>query len=127
MNLKSPLGKARGLGSAKEGSKHWWHQRITAIALVFLSLWFVISLITLTGAGYGEVYSWLSRPDSSILAILTILFSFYHLKLGIQVIAEDYIHTEWKKLFVIILTDFGCIVIALTSVLSVLLVSIGGQ
>ena len=126
MNLRSPLGRARGLGSAKEGVKHWWHQRVTAIALVFLSTWFVISLLVLTGASYDEARSWLSNPLVTGLCLMTIVFTFYHLKLGIQVVVEDYIHREWMKLGLLVFTDFACIVVGLASTLAVLLVAFGG-
>ena len=123
MNLRSPLGQVRGLGSAKEGTVHWWHQRVTAIALIFLSVWFVVSLIFLTGASYEEAHAWIANPIVTGASLLLIVFTFYHMKLGIQVVAEDYVHREWLKIAVIIFTDFACIVIGLASVLAILLVA----
>ena len=97
MNLRTPLARARGLGSAKEGSHHWWHQRLTAIALVPLSLWFIFSLISMVGADYMTVVYWLRLPFVSVLLILFIVFLFYHTVLGLQVVIEDYIDSEWQK------------------------------
>lgn len=100
--IKSPLARARGLGSIKEGADHWLGQRITAIANIPLVLWFVYSIITLKGASYAEFTGWLSHPINAILMILLILSVFYHARLGSQVITEDYIHNEGFKFFKLI-------------------------
>src|SRR5881396_2976088 len=92
--LATPLARVRGLGSAKEGVQHWWMQRLTAVALVPLTLWFVISAIELTGADQSRVRDWLHRPADAILMALFIVATFQHLLLGIQVVIEDYVHRE---------------------------------
>ena len=125
MNLRAPLARARGLGSAKEGSHHWWHQRLTAIALVPLSLWFIFSLISMVGADYMTVVYWLRLPFVSVLLILFIVFLFYHTVLGLQVVIEDYIDSEWQKISSIILVKFLGVIGVLASVLSILNVFFG--
>ena len=125
MNLRTPLARARGLGSAKEGSHHWWHQRLTAIALVPLSFWFVFSLISMVGADYMTVVYWLRLPFVSVLLILFIVFLFYHTVLGLQVVIEDYIDSEWQKIACIILVKFLGVIGVLASVLSILNVFFG--
>ncbi len=125
MNLRTPLARARGLGSAKEGSHHWWHQRLTAIALVPLSLWFIFSLISMVGADYMTVVYWLRLPYVSVLLILFIVALFYHTVLGLQVVIEDYIDSEWQKIACIILVKFLGVIGVLASVLSILNVFFG--
>ena len=125
MNLRTPLAMARGLGSAKEGSHHWWHQRLTAIALVPLSLWFIYSLISMVGADYMTVVYWLRLPLVSVLLVLFILSLFYHTVLGLQVVIEDYIDSEWQKIACIILVKFLGVIGVLASVLSILNVFFG--
>ncbi len=122
MNLRTPLAMARGLGSAKEGSHHWWHQRVTALALVPLSLWFIYSLISMVGEDYVTVVHWLRLPYVSVLLLLFIVSLFYHAVLGIQVVIEDYIESEWQKITCIILVKFITAIGTLASVLSILYV-----
>ena len=98
MSLRSPLGKVRGLGSAKEGVAHWWAQRMTAVALVPLLIWFVASVCAMTGAGYDAVHDWIATPMVSIMLVLLTLAVFHHAQLGLQVVIEDYVHTEWLKI-----------------------------
>ncbi|MEQ8246488.1 MAG: succinate dehydrogenase, hydrophobic membrane anchor protein [Alphaproteobacteria bacterium] len=125
MSLRTPLGRVRGLGSAKEGTQHWWHQRVTALALVLLSLWFVVSLIVMTGASYDEVRAWIGHPVVTGLLLLTIGFTFYHLKLGLQVVIEDYVHSEMIKVASLMLMSGACLVVGVASGLSVLFVAFG--
>jgi succinate dehydrogenase / fumarate reductase membrane anchor subunit len=126
MSLRTPIGRVRGLGSAKEGTHHWWHQRVTALALVFLLIWFAISLIVLADASYQDVRAWIGHPVVTGLLLLTIVFTFYHLKLGLQVVIEDYVHTEIVKLGTLLAISAACIVAGLACVLSVLYVAFGG-
>ena len=101
MSLRSPLGKARGLGSAKEGSKHWWLQRLSAVALIPLSMWFAVSVMTYASADYQSVLQWIHSPIITVLFLLLIVALFYHAQLGLQVVIEDYVHLEWLKISVI--------------------------
>ena len=121
MSRRSPLARVRGLGSAKEGVSHWWAQRITALALVPLALWFVTSVAMMTGADYGSVRAWAASPVVAGLLILLIVATFYHMALGLQVVIEDYVGREGVKFAALILVQAAAIVLGLIGVLSVLL------
>lgn len=124
MSLRTPLGRVRGLG--KEGVAHWWEQRLTAIALVPLAIWFVVSIAALAGADHGAVVAWLRAPVSAILMVLLIAVSFRHLQLGLQVVLEDYVQTEGLRLAAIIGVKFAAFAFALAAVFAVLKVAFGG-
>ena len=94
MNLQTPLGRARGLGSAKSGTKHWWAQRVTAIALIPLTIWFVVAMISATGNDYNNAQQFIGNPINAILFILLIVATFHHAQLGLQVVIEDYVHNK---------------------------------
>ena len=98
MSMIDPMARVRGLGSAKEGTHHWIAQRMTAVALIPLTLWFVISLIGLIGADLAAVKDWLSSPFNAVMMILTLIAGFHHAQLGLQVVIEDYIHGEGCKI-----------------------------
>ena len=122
MSYRTPLGRVRGLGSAKGGTHHWWMQRLTAIALVPLTVWFILSLITLSGADHATAAEWLASPLPAVLMILLIVATFHHLQLGLQVIIEDYVHGEGMKLACIIgikLASFALAVAAGFAVLKI--------
>ncbi|WP_169566205.1 succinate dehydrogenase, hydrophobic membrane anchor protein [Sneathiella limimaris] len=126
MSMKTPLKNVRGLGSAKDGTTHWWHQKVTAVALIPL---FVIALayaICLTGADYMQVRETLSSPFATIVMLLLIGTTFYHLKLGLQVVIEDYIHTESTKIVCLLLNTFICSIVGLAAALAVLKLAFGG-
>ena len=124
--LVGPLGRARGLGSAKHGLQHWWAQRVSAVALVPLTLWFVWSVIQLTGADQARVHNWLSRPASAIMMSLFIVATFYHLALGVQVVIEDYVHREGVKLTSLLLSKGLIVLLAAAALFTVLRVAVGG-
>lgn len=126
MSLRSPLGRARGLGPAKEGVHHWWQQRVTAIALVPLVFWFVVSIIANVGASYEQMHAWLSTPGNATLMILLLIAIFHHAQLGIQVVIEDYVHCAVMKPVAIIATKLLAVACGVYSVVSVLFVAIGG-
>ena len=117
---RSPLGRAVGLGSAKEGVTHWWAQRLTALALIPLVLWFVASLVALTGAGRDAVVAWLHAPFPAIATVLLLLAVFYHMSLGVQVVIEDYVHTEWLKISALVLNKFAAFALAGAAIFAVL-------
>jgi len=125
MSLRSPLQRARGLGSAKEGVGHWWVQRLTAIALVPLTLWFMFSIVALQPAGYDQVRAWLGQPLASIASIGLVLALFYHAQLGIQVVVEDYVHQRAAEVTLQILTKFFCFFGAVACSLAILRISLG--
>lgn len=125
MNLKSDLGRVRGLGSAKEGTRHWWHQRLTAIALVPLTLWFVIAILARLNSSHTETIEWISFPLNTVLLIALLISTFYHTILGLQVVIEDYVHVEWTKVSLLILVKLGFSLCALASVVSILKIAFG--
>jgi succinate dehydrogenase / fumarate reductase membrane anchor subunit len=123
--LRSPLGRAIGLGSAKEGVEHWWRQRVTAVALVPLVLWLVISLIGLVGADRAPLVACVRQPMPAMLLILLLVATFYHAALGLQVVIEDYIHGEAMKLGAIVVMRLLCIVFVARGILAVLKLALG--
>jgi succinate dehydrogenase / fumarate reductase membrane anchor subunit len=123
--LRSPLGRAIGLGSAKEGVEHWWLQRITAVALVPLSLWFVIAIIRLVGADSDSVRDWVGNPLPATMLVLLLIATFYHASLGLQVVIEDYIHAELTKLGLVIIVRLGCVALAVAGMFAVLSMAVG--
>ncbi|MBL4612824.1 MAG: succinate dehydrogenase, hydrophobic membrane anchor protein [Emcibacter sp.] len=124
MDLNTPISKVRGLGSAKSGTEHWWMQKIAAVALIPLTIWFVASIVQMTQADYFTVKAWLSSPVSAILMLLYIVIGLYHLRLGLQAIVEDYIHAEGMKIFLQFSILFGCTIIAVASIFSVLKIAL---
>jgi len=118
--LRSPLGRARGLGSARAGSKHWWAQRVTSIALLPLTLWFIWSIMHMTRASQGDVADWLASPVRLALLLALIAATFHHLQLGMQVVIEDYVTREGAKLAAVLAVKGLCIVLALICAISAL-------
>lgn len=125
MSLRSPLGRVRGLGSAKEGVGHWLAQRITAIALVLLGFWFVAAVVSNVGADYATFAAWLGRPGNATLMILTMIAAFWHAALGLQVVIEDYVHGVARTAS-LIAVKIACFALGAFGVLSVLKVAVGG-
>jgi succinate dehydrogenase / fumarate reductase, membrane anchor subunit len=124
--LRSPLGRAIGLGSAKEGVEHWWAQRVSALAIIFLGLWFAVRVIALAGADRATVLACLHRPLPAILTILLLAAVFYHAALGLQVVIEDYVHSEWLKLSSLAVTRLISIGLAVAGIFAVLRIAFGG-
>jgi succinate dehydrogenase / fumarate reductase, membrane anchor subunit len=122
--MRSPLGRAIGLGSAKEGVEHWWAQRITAITLVPLALWFVMTVIGLAGAEHGLLVDWVSQPLAAVLLILFLIAAFYHSALGLQVVIEDYVENEAARLGLIIAMRLAHILLAALGIFAVLRIAI---
>lgn len=126
MSLRSPLGRVRGLGSAKDGTAHWWAQRLTAVALVPLLLWFSASIAMMTGADIAAVRAWIANPVVSILLVLLAIAAFHHAQLGLQVVLEDYVQTEWLKVAGIIAVKFAAVALAVACIFSVLKIAVAG-
>lgn len=126
MSLRTPLSRARGLGSAKEGVHHWWMQRVTAIALVPLTLWFVVVLMSAARADYITAVAWISRPWNAALLILLLITGFYHAILGMQVVIEDYVHHEGLKLGSLLALRFILWLLGAVSVIAVLRIALVG-
>lgn len=126
MSLRNPLARVRGLGSAKDGTHHWWAQRVTAIALVPLSLWFVAAIIAHVGAPLDEVRAWLASPVTASLLIALIVATFHHAQLGLQVVIEDYVHDECRKTAAMLVMKGLAFFLGLVAVVSVLKIAFGG-
>lgn len=124
MSLQTPLGRARGLGSAKSGVEHFWHQRVTAVALLPLTLWFVWSVARYAGAPYAEILEFLHNPFNAAAMLLFVLAGLYHMVLGVQVVIEDYIHREGTKLALLMFTNFAAFAIGVTCLIAVLRIAI---
>ena len=123
---RTPLARARGLGSAKHGVGHWWAQRLTAVALIPLVVWFAVSLVMLSGADYSLVRAWIGSPVVMVLLILTIGVGLHHGQLGIQVVIEDYIRSDGLKLALIVLVKFIAALFGLGAIVAVLRIALGG-
>jgi succinate dehydrogenase / fumarate reductase membrane anchor subunit len=123
-SLRSPLGRVRGLGSAKGGTHHWWMQRVTSMALLPLTIWFALSAASLAGASYIETVAWIGRPWNAVLLLATIGLSFHHTAAGLQVIMEDYANLEWVKVGGILAIRAICWLLALASALAVLRIAV---
>ena len=125
-SLRTPLARVRGLGSAKDGTRHFWLQRLTAIALVPLTIWFALSIASLATADQAAVLVWMKSPLSALLMLSFLLAGFWHMKLGLQVVIEDYVHTEWTKITCLVLNTLVSILLALAATLAVLKLLLGG-
>lgn len=126
MSLRTPLARARGLGSAKEGVGHWWAQRVTAVALIPLTLWFVVFIIRSLGVDHAGLVERVGKPYNAVLLVLLLAAMFYHAMLGLQVVIEDYVHDEGAKLITLLAMKFILIVFAVSSVFAVLRIAFGG-
>lgn len=124
MSLRSPLAHARGLGSAKDGTHHFWVQRVSAVALIPLSLWFVFSVARLAGGDYGMVHHWVHAPSVAVTLVLFIGAALYHSMLGVQVVIEDYIASEGTKIVSLLLMKFAHAIVAAAAVFAVLKVAL---
>lgn len=125
-DMRTPLGKVRGLGSAKEGTGHFWAQRMSAVALVPLVIYFIILVICLNGADHAQIRATLAHPFHAIVMALFVLTGVYHMRLGMQIVIEDYIHGEGLKIVCVMLNTFFAIVLGAASVFAILKLSFGG-
>ena len=124
--MRSPLGRAGGLGSAREGVEHWWMQRVTAAALIPLTLWFAVSLIALTGSDYNAFIAWLKAPFVAILLVLLLIALFHHMALGLQVVVEDYVHSDRAKIPTVVAIRCACFALAVVGIFATLRIAFDG-
>src|SRR5947209_17459197 len=123
--MRTPLGRAIGLGSAKEGVEHWWRERITAVALVPLCLWFVAEIVRHSGADRAELIVWLKHPVPAVLMVLLLATTFHHTALGLQVVVEDYVGHEGARLGLIVTIRLLCVLLAVLGIFAVLRLAFG--
>ena len=125
MSLRAPLGKVLGLGTAKDGTGHWWAQRVSAVALALLGLWFVASLVSLDNMQHATAIAFIAAPLNSVLMVLLCATLAYHSYLGVQVVIEDYVHAPGIKVVALIASRFAHILVASASVYAILRVGLG--
>ncbi|MGX1306738.1 succinate dehydrogenase / fumarate reductase membrane anchor subunit [Amorphus suaedae] len=125
-DMTTPLKRVRGLGSARSGTQHFWHQRVTALANVPLMIFFVIMVISMAGETYPVVLDRLASPWVAILFILTMISVAYHMRLGMQVVIEDYVHGEPQRVLLLIANTFFSLIVASASIFAILKISFGG-
>ena len=123
--MRSPLGRVLGLGSAKEGVEHWWLQRLTAVALVPLALWFAAGIVRLAGADLAAVRDWAGHPLPATLLVLLLAATFYHAALGLQVVIEDYIHAALTRIGLVMAVRLVCAAFATAGIIAVLGMAFG--
>lgn len=126
MSIRTPLSRVRGLGSARDGTGHFWRQRLTAVANIPLVAFLVVLVVTLTGAPHVEVAMTFAQPWVAILAILAIVSVTWHMRLGMQVVIEDYVHGELARIGLIMANTFFCAIVAFASIYAILKLSLGG-
>jgi succinate dehydrogenase / fumarate reductase membrane anchor subunit len=126
VSYRTPLGRARGLGSAKHGVGHWITQRVSAIALVPLTLWGVFGVLRLAAGDYGQAVAWISDPLNAVLMVLLMAVAFWHMQMGMREVIEDYIEVRLNKAALLILNLFVCWLAGALAVFSILKVALGG-
>ena len=124
MSLRSPLALVRGLGTAKEGTHHWWMQRVTSVALIPLVVWFVFSMLFYSRVEYTVFQHWLSKPLNAGLMVTFLVTVFYHAKLGMQVIYEDYVRPDWAMYVALLVTQFALFLLGAIAIISVLKIAL---
>jgi succinate dehydrogenase / fumarate reductase, membrane anchor subunit len=127
MSLRSPMGRVLGLGAAKEGSGHWWMQRVTSVALLVLSLWFVAALLRLDDLNYALVITWIAQPVNAVLLSLLVGTAVYHSQLGVQVVVEDYVTGKGAKVVTMLLMNFVHVALAALGIFAILKIAFGAS
>jgi succinate dehydrogenase / fumarate reductase membrane anchor subunit len=126
VSLTTPLRRVLGLGSAKRGVQHWWQQRLTSLALVPLSIWLLVSLLSLPAYDHLTVVAWMGQSWTALFLILLVLIASWHSQLGLTVILEDYVHAAGMKTVSLVLLNFVHVLLAAAGVFAVLRVAFGG-
>ena len=120
----TPIARVRGLGSAREGAEHWWHERLSSVALLLLFVWLVVSLLRLPALDHRGVSEWLRDPLAAVPMLLLVLATFWHLQMGVKVVIEDYVHDEGNRFLSIMLLDFAAILGAAFGLFAVLKIAL---
>ena len=126
MVMETPLGRVRGLGSARSGARHWWLERLTSVSTFVLLAWLAFSLLRLPALSHATVTEWLAMPVNAALMLLLVVSSFWHAKLGLQVFVEDYAHEEGNKLFLVVLINFAAVAGAAIGIFAILKIAFAG-
>ena len=123
---RSALGHARGLGTTGRGTEHWYWERLTALALVPLTLWAIVSLVGGVGSDHAALKAWMATPGNMTLMILIVFFFFWHAWIAVGVVLEDYVHHEATKTGALIALKFACILFGTFSTVSIIQIGLGG-
>jgi succinate dehydrogenase / fumarate reductase membrane anchor subunit len=124
--LATPLARVRGLGSAREGAGHWWHERLSSVALLFLFVWLIVSLLRLPALDHRGVTEWLKQPTAAVPMLLLVAATFWHLHMGLKVVIEDYVHEEGNRFLSVLLLGFASIAGAAFALFAVLKIALAG-
>jgi succinate dehydrogenase / fumarate reductase membrane anchor subunit len=127
MTLRSPIRRVQGLGSAKEGGSHWWAQRVTSVALVVLTVWFVFSILKLGRLEHAAVIAWIAGPVNAVLLVLLLATAVHHSMLGVQVVVEDYVINHGAKIATMLALNFMHVALAALGVFAVLRIAFAGH
>lgn len=125
MSLRTPLGRVLGLGSAKDGTGHFWGQRLSGIAVLVLGLWFLFSMLTMPGFAYADAINFIGAPLNGVLLLLLVVSMAYHSSLGVQVVIEDYVHGHGLKMGSLILSRFAHTFVAVASIYAIIKIGLG--
>ena len=123
--LETPLARARGLGSAREGAEHWWRERLSSVAVLLLFVWLLVSLLRLPALDHRAVTEWLRQPSAAVPMLLLVAATFWHLHMGLKVIVEDYVHDEGNRFVAILILAFASVLGAAFALFAVLKVALG--
>jgi len=126
MNMQDPLARAKGHGSAKEGTDHWWHQRLSSLLLIPLTIWVVLAIFHLVRADYAAASAFIGHPVHAAFALVLVITVFYHTKLGLQVIVEDYVHLTWLEVSLQLLIKLFALAGSLVGAIAIFKVAFGG-
>jgi len=124
MTMETPLARVRGLGAAGEGAGHWWQERVTSVSTLLLLIWLGVALLRLPDLGHPTLAEWLTSPLAAVPMLLLVVSAFWHARLGLRVVVEDYVHEEGSKLFWLLLIDFAAIFGAALGLFAVLKVAL---
>ena len=120
----TPLGRVRGTGSARTGAEHWWHERLSSVSVLLLFIWLIVSLLRLPALDHRAVTEWLRQPSAAVPMLLLVAATFWHLKMGLQVVVEDYVHEEGSKFLATALIAFAAVAGAAFAMFAVLRIAL---